>query len=58
MNVPLTCSFSSPDSAGSLDGTGSQIVTLLSCKLDITAHLQCTKAGNELWATANWRQKS
>lgn len=39
MNVTLTCSFSSPDSACSLEGTGSQIVPLLACKLDITAHL-------------------
>ena len=37
MNV--TCSFSSPDSACSLEGTGSQIVPLLACKLDISAHL-------------------
>ena len=39
MNVILTCSFSSPDSACSLEGTGSQIVTLLACKLDISTHL-------------------
>ena len=39
MDVSLTCSFSSPDSACSLEGTGSQVVPLLACKLDITAHL-------------------
>ena len=39
MNVTLTYSFSSPDSSCSLEGTGSQIVPLLACKLDITAHL-------------------
>ena len=39
MNVTLTCSFSSRDSAWSLEGTGSQIVPLLACKLDVTAHL-------------------
>ena len=39
MNVTLTCSFSYPDSACSLEGTGSHIVPLLACKLDITAHL-------------------
>ena len=39
MNVTLTRSFSSTDSACSLDATGSQIVPLLACKLDITAHL-------------------
>ena len=39
MNVTLTCSFSSRDSACSLEGTGSQIVPLLACKLDVTAHL-------------------
>ena len=31
--------FSSPDSACSLEGTRSQIVPLLACKLDITPHL-------------------
>lgn len=39
MNVSLTCSFSFPDSACSLEGTGSQIVPLLACKLDISGHL-------------------
>ena len=39
MDVTLTCSFSSPDSACGLEGTGSQIVPLLACKLDISAHL-------------------
>ena len=39
MNVTLTRSFSSTDSACSLEGTGSQIVPLLACKLDITTHL-------------------
>ena len=39
MNVPLSCSFSSPDSACSLEGTGSQIVPLLACKLDMNSHL-------------------
>lgn len=39
MNVTLTCSFSSPDSACSLEGTGSQIVPLLACNLDMTPHL-------------------
>ena len=39
MNDNLTCSFRSPDSACSLEGTGTQIVPLLACKLDITAHL-------------------
>ena len=35
----LTCSFSSSDSACSFEGTGSQIVPLLTCTLDITPHL-------------------
>ena len=39
MNVSLTCLFSSRDSACSWEGTGSQIVPLLACKLDVTAHL-------------------
>ena len=39
MNVTSTCSFCSRGSACSLEGTGSQIVPLLSCKLDVTAHL-------------------
>ena len=39
MNVTLTCSFSSPDSACGLEGTGLQIVPLLACKLDISLHL-------------------
>ena len=39
MNATLTCSFSSPGSACSLEGTGTQIVPLLACKLDITPHL-------------------
>ena len=39
MKVTLTCSFSSPDSACGLEGTRSQIVPLLACKLDIPAHL-------------------
>ena len=39
MNVTLTCSFSSPGSACSLEGMGTQIVPLLACKLDITPHL-------------------
>ena len=39
MDVTLTCSFSSPDSACGLEGTGLQIVPLLACKLDISAHL-------------------
>ena len=39
MNATLTCLFSSPDSACGLEGTGSQIVPLLACKLDISAHL-------------------
>lgn len=40
MNVELSCSFSSPDSVCSLEGTGSQIVPLLACKSDVTPHLQ------------------
>ena len=39
MNVALTCSFSSPDSTCTLEGTGSQIVPLLACRLDVTPHL-------------------
>ena len=39
MNAPFTCSFSSSDSACSLEGTGSQIVPLLVCKLDMNSHL-------------------
>ena len=39
MDVTLTCSFSSPDSACGLEGTGLQIVPLLACKLDLSAHL-------------------
>ena len=39
MDVTLTCSFSSPDSACGLEGTGLQIVPLLACKLDISLHL-------------------
>ena len=39
MKVPLSCSFSSADSACSLEGTGSQIVPLLACKLDMNSHL-------------------
>ncbi|KAL9974162.1 hypothetical protein ACROYT_G011171 [Oculina patagonica] len=39
MDVALACSFSSPDSVCSLEGTGSQIVPLLACKLDVNAHL-------------------
>ena len=39
MNAPFTCSFSSSDSACSLEGTGSQIVPLLACKLDMNSHL-------------------
>ena len=39
INVTLTCSFSSPDSTCSLEGKRTQIVPLLACKLDITAHL-------------------
>ena len=38
MNAPFTCSFSSSDSACSLEGTGSQIVPLLACKLDMNSH--------------------
>ena len=39
MNAPFICSFSSSDSACSLEGTGSQIVPLLACKLDMNSHL-------------------
>lgn len=39
MNVSLTCSFSSSDSVCGLEGTGSHIIPLLACKLDITPHL-------------------
>ena len=40
MNVELSCSFSSPDSVCSLEGTGSQIVPLLACKSDVIPHLR------------------
>ena len=39
MNVTLPCFFCSPDSVCSLEGTGSQIVPLLVCKLDMNLHL-------------------
>ena len=39
MNVTLTCSFSSPDSVYSSEGTESYIVPLLACKLDMTPQL-------------------
>ena len=39
MNVTLTCSFSSPDSVCSSEGTESHIVPLLACKLDMSPHL-------------------
>ena len=39
MNVTFTCSFSSSDSTCSLGDTGSQIVPLLACNLDMSSHL-------------------
>ena len=38
MNVTLTCSFSSPDSVCSSEGTESHIVPRLACKFDMTPH--------------------
>ena len=39
MNATFTCSFSSSDSACSLEDTGSQILPLLACTLDMSSHL-------------------
>lgn len=39
-STPIVCSFASHNSICNLEGTGSQIIPLLACKIDMSSHLK------------------